>query len=117
MVAPTSVLGTPILGDYYIHSQTEYWINGTNGRFADDSTYEDPTCSNSMGPAYSVIDHFQYFDANLLVCWLNQPLLWVAIPNVVQPIGVIPPLPSFISNFLGGAIGFLVNVLGPSLGR
>lgn len=118
-VVPTSVLGMPLLGDYYLHAQTEYWINGTDGqKFADQSVYEDSTCSNSMGPAYSVLDHFLYFDANLLVCWLNDPQVWLAIPTSdVQLIGIIPPLPRKLTYYLGAAIGFVTNLLGPLLGR
>lgn len=109
---PTSVLGSPLLGDYYYHAQTEFWINGTDGqKFADQSVYEDNACCNSMGPAYSVLDHFLYFNANLLVCWLNEPQVWLAIPaGIVQPIGLIPPLPQPISNFLSAAIGFVVDL-------
>lgn len=113
-MVPSSVLGSPLLGDYYIHAQTEYWINGTDSqKFANQNVYEDSTCSNSMGPAYSVLDHFQYFDANLLICWLNQPGYWLAIPgNIFQPIGTLPPLPQFITDFISGAIGFTLFLLG-----
>lgn len=114
-----SVLGTTLLGDYYLHTQTEYWINGTyNQKFADTSVYEDPTCSDSLGPAYSVVDHFRYFDANYLICYVNQPLVFLAIPlSILQPIGTIPPLPSVISNFIGGVVGFITNIFGGWLGR
>ncbi len=111
-------MGTSILGDYYIHPQPEYWINGKgNQRFADITRYNDPTCSDSMGPAYSVLDHFQYFDANYLVCYLDQPLVWLTLPaSILQPVGSIPPLPEKITEFLGGNIK-LVSGLGYSLGR
>lgn len=100
-----------------MHAQTEYWINGTNNqKFADTSLYTDPTCSDSMGPAYSAVDHFLYFDANYLVCYLNQPLVFLAIPGVLQPVGTIPPLPTKISNFLGAALGFITDLLGGILG-
>lgn len=101
-----------------MHTQTEYWINGLNGqKFADTSVYTDPTCSDSMGPAYSAIDHFQYFDANYLICYLNQPLVFLAVPaSILQPIGTIPPLPPKITNFLSAAIGFGTGLLGGLLG-
>lgn len=113
-------MGFPLLGDYYIHAQTEYWINGTLGqKFADPSVYEDFTCSNSMGPAYTLVDHFTYFDANYLICFADQPGEFAAIPGgILEPVNSIPPLlPQPISNFLGGLIGFVTNLLGPLLGR
>lgn len=98
---------------------TEYWINGNKTqKFADQSVYEDPNCSNSMGPMYTFVDHFLYFDVDLLICYLNQPAEWLAIPaNGLQPIGSVPPLPQPISDFLGANIGFTTNAIGPLLGR
>lgn len=113
-IMPVSILGTKILGDYYVHPQPEYWINGIDGqRFCDTSRYNDPTCSDSLGPAYSVLDHFAYFDVNYLVCFLNQPLVWLALPlSILAPTTILPPLPSVITNFLSAAIGFLTDLLG-----
>lgn len=117
-ILPVSILGSPLMGDYYVHPQPEYWINGINDqKFADCSRYNDPNCSDSMGPAYTVLDHFQYFDANYLICWLNQPLVWTTLPaNLLQPVGQIPPLPNVITNFLSAAIGFVSDLFGDLLG-
>lgn len=118
-VPPVGVLATDILYDYYVHPQIEYWINGESGqRFCNDSVYEDPTCSDSLGPAYSVLDHGTYFHVDYATCIFNQPLLLAAIPfDVFQPVGDAPPLPPKVSNFIDVIVDFAVNLLSPLLGR
>lgn len=118
-VPPVGVLATDILYDYYVHPQTEYWINGDSGtRFCNDSVYEDPTGSDSLGPAYSVLDHGTYFNVDYGTCVLDQPLLIAAIPfDIFQPVGKVPPLPLKMSNFIDAVVDFAVNILGPIFGR
>lgn len=70
-----------------------------------------------MGPAYSFMDHFQYFDVDILICWLNAPQVWLTLPSNVSPLGVIPPLPTKITNFLGASIGSVSDLLGGLVGR
>lgn len=108
-----------MLGGYYVHPQTEFWINGKNDqKFCNESVYEDPTCSSSIGPAYSIFDHGLYFDADYATCILGQPGEILAIPDsILQPVGTIPPLPQPISDFLGAAANFIETFLDPLFGR
>lgn len=118
-VAPTSLLGTSMLGDYYIHCQNEYWINGQDDEaFCSNSIYEDPTCSDSLGPYYSIVDHATYLDVDYAICIVDQPAPWAAIPaSILQPVGTIPPLPQPISKFLDVATDFFIYILGAPFGR
>lgn len=115
---PVSAVGTNLLGDFFIHPQPEYWINGIDDqKFADTSRYNDPNCSDSMGPAVSVLDHFQYFEVNYLVCYANQLLVWLALPaNILQPVGAIPPLPTKISDFVGNKVDLASDLTRGPLG-
>lgn len=95
---PTSILGTNFLADFYHHTQIEYWIKGDegkDGKFADQSVYEDSTCSNSLGPLYSALDHLYYFDIHILECISDAQEL-LALPEILEPFGVVPPLPQII---------------------
>lgn len=66
-----------------------------------------------LGAAVSVLDHFQYFDVDYLVCWLNQPQVWLALPaSIIVPTKIIPPLPNIVTDFLSTALGFTVNLIG-----
>ncbi|KAJ6632995.1 Lipase [Pseudolycoriella hygida] len=98
-VAPTSIVGTEIVTEFYYHALTEYWIDGDQEQFADQSTYEDPNLSNSRGPQYMPIDHFSYFDVNYMrmAADLHE---WLAIPGVLHPVDVFPPLPKPIQSWL-----------------
>lgn len=118
-VAPTSLTGTTILGDYYVHCQPEYWyVSEDNQRFCATSVYEDPTCSDSLGPIYSILDHATYMGVSYATCIAGQPAPWSAIPlSIFQPVGVIPPLPKFMSNFLAGAANFAIHTLSHILGK
>jgi len=113
-VPPTSLLGTNLLGDYYIHCQPEYWyIDENNQRFCNTTFNEDPTCSDSLGPAYSIADHVTYLNVDYNPCTFGQPAPWAAIPlSIFQPVGTIPPLPGFMVNFNVAAINFLKVKLG-----
>lgn len=117
-VAPTSLLGTTILGDYYVHCQPEYWYVSTDDQgFCDTTVYEDPDCSDSLGPVYSALDHATYLEVNYAICVVGQPAPWLAIPfDIFQPVGVVQPLPQVISNFLVGAFDFVKVTLGSILG-
>ncbi|KAG4067502.1 hypothetical protein HA402_002779 [Bradysia odoriphaga] len=112
-VAPTSLLGTTLLGDYYVHCQPEYWyVDENNQRFCDTTVYEDPTCSDSLGPDYSIADHSTYLGVNYAPCLFGQPAPWAAIPfNIFQPVGTIPPMPGFIYNFNAAAANFAIVAL------
>lgn len=112
-LAPTSVLGTAIITDYYIHALHEYWIkNESQQMFADPSLYEDPSCANSMGPLYSAVDHFQYFDVNHLKC-LSDVQEFLAVPVILNPVDVIPPFPQFIQITLSDLGDLLMTLLLP----
>lgn len=114
---PTSILGTKLLGDYYIHPQTEFWINGKeNQKFCRRTFYEDPQCSMSMGPGYSVIDHGVYFDTNI-GSMLGQPLIFAHLPfGLLNPVDVLPPLPKPIEHLIGGLTGGAISLVAPALG-
>lgn len=70
-----------------------------------------------MGPAYNVLDHILYFDANYGLCLL-QPAQFLAIPaSIFQPVGTIPPLPERITDIFGIGADFVGDVVVPILGR
>lgn len=117
-MCPVTIANTTILADVYLQTQTEFWINGPdNQRFCSRSVYEDPTCSNSMGPAYNVFDHLVYFDANYNLCF-GQPAQFLAIPaSIFQPVGTIPPLPLKNTKLWDVAANFIGDVLTPLIGR
>jgi len=116
-VPPTSVLGTKLLGDYYVHPQTEFWINGKAGqRFCSQCVFEDPKCSMSMGPLYTVVDHLTYFDCNVASV-VGQPLVLAYLPlGLLNPVKVLPPLPKPIENLIGGIASGLLAGASPALG-
>lgn len=104
-VNPVSAFGTfgLLLGVNYVHHTQEVWINGNNTRFCSKTVYEDASCSNSMGPTYTLLDHGQYFNVNLFSCFLVEG--WGEIDVISLPIGFtptdyVPPMPSKIYNFL-----------------
>lgn len=92
---PTSLLDTSLLYDYYIQTHAEFWIKSdTQQRFCNQSFYEDPTCSDSVGPNYNLADHFGYFGLNYTMCM--SPDLLSGLPfNTTNP-GDIPSLPQLI---------------------
>lgn len=110
-------MGTNLLYDAYVQPQTEYWINGTDGqRFCSQNFFEDATCSNSVGPAYTLIDHFTYFDVNIASAFA-QPLQLLSIPFNILPVEtLLPPLPKFIENPLGELLDNVIGGILPSLG-
>lgn len=114
---PVTLLGTDLLYDNYIQPQTEYWINGTVGqRFCSQSVFEDPTCSNSIGPAYTLVDHFTYFDVNIASAFA-QPQQLLSIPFNILPVELLlPPLPKFIADPLGDLLDSVIGGILPGLG-
>ncbi|KAJ6649733.1 Lipase [Pseudolycoriella hygida] len=114
---PVTVLGTNILYDFYFHPQNEYWINGSDGqKFCSQNVYEDASCSNSIGPAYSLVDHFTYFDVNIAGAFA-QPLQLASIAFNILPVETsLPPLPKFIGNPLEDLLNTVIGGLVPSLG-
>ncbi|KAJ6641353.1 Tonsoku-like protein, partial [Pseudolycoriella hygida] len=103
-----SIVGTTILMDNYLHTQTEFWINGFDDqRFCNRTIYEDPNCSNSMGPAYNVLDHLVYFDVNYGLCWTQGAQLLALPASIFQPVGTIPPLPQKITKYLDVVADFI----------
>lgn len=110
---PVDILGTDLLYDKYIHPQTEYWIYGADDaqRFCNRNVYEDATCSNSIGPAYTLIDHFTYFDVSIANAF-GQPLQLASIPFDILPVElVLPPLPKFMEIPLGDLLDFVIGDL------
>lgn len=69
-----------------------------------------------MGPAYSVLDHVNYFDVDYELCFL-QAAQFLAVPAVFQPVGTVPPLPERITDVFALGALFVANDLGPVLGR
>ncbi|KAJ6632650.1 Lipase [Pseudolycoriella hygida] len=115
---PTSILGTNLLiNDYFIHPQTEFWIDGKkNQHFCNNTFYEDPACSMSMGPLYSLIDHVIYFDVNISDGF-GQLLSIAHLPfGLLNPFEDLPPLPKPLENILSGVTGGTASVLSPLLG-
>lgn len=117
---PTSVASLITIGDYFIHCAPEFWINGQEEqRFCNETVYEDPKCTNSLAPFYSLSDHFSYFDINLLNV-LGQPLQYTELPlGLFQPHDVLPPLPKPIDKFIGSVTDVPMPVLAliPVAGR
>lgn len=92
-------------------------MNANNKRFCDTSVFEDPTCSDSLGPVYSLPDHATYLEVPYAPCVVGQPAPWAAIPfSILQPVGTIPPFPEFVATFLGGTATFLFVALDLILG-
>ncbi|XP_037049534.1 lipase-like [Bradysia coprophila] len=97
-VPPTSLLGTDLLYNFYVHPQLEVWIQSDRITNCNDKFYEDPACSDISDPSYTIDDHINYFNVTSTVCG-----------EVVMPafLPMIPPaLPTKIVNFAGGAIRF-----------
>lgn len=109
---PTSVIGSKLLGDFYVHPQTEYWINDEkNAQFCKRTVYEDPKCSMSIGPSYSVLDHTVYFDTNMGSV-LGQPLLFAYLPfSLLNPVDHLPPLPKPIEHLIGGIASGVISAI------
>jgi len=58
----------------YVHHANEvYIVNGVT-RNCSNVYYEDLSCSDSLGPIYSVFDHLFYFDADVTTCVLESPI-------------------------------------------
>jgi hypothetical protein len=49
--------------------------------------YEDPSCSNSLGPWYNTQDHLKYWDVVISACTERNPL--PIMKQFVFPYGVI----------------------------
>lgn len=70
----------------------------------------------SIGPTYSIFDHFFYFDTNLARAF-GQPLIYAYLPfNILNPVERIPPLPKHVENLIGDTIGGLANAIVPAFG-
>lgn len=104
-----------LFGVNYVHHTQEVWINGNITKFCSKTVYEDRTCSNSMGPSYTLLDHGQYFDVDIFSCYFVEG--WGGVDLITLPIGFtptdyIPPMPSKMYNFFepifeGGYHGLL----------
>ncbi|XP_037039210.1 lipase-like [Bradysia coprophila] len=116
-IPPTSIIGTNLLGDYYVHAQTEFWIDGQQDqKFCQQNVYEDPNCSMSLGPLYNVVDHVTYFDTNLASV-IGQPLVVAYLPlRLLNPVDTLPPLPKPMENLIGDTAQELVGAISPILG-
>lgn len=116
---PVNILGTNILFDHYVQPNHEFWIRGNDAdeqTFCSGSVLEDPTCSTSLRPFYSAVDHLTYFDVNVASAFA-QPLQLASIPFGVLPIEmVVPPLPKFIETPLGNTLDAVVGGVLPYLG-
>lgn len=107
---PTSMLGTTILSDYYLHVLTEYWLNATNGGvYCNQSTYEDASCSNSIGPAYNPLDHSTFLGFTIAQC-ANDILNVVVLPADLPLFGTAPLLPTFTPVSSQADCGFTTNL-------
>lgn len=104
---------TPLLGDYYVHCQTEYWyVDENNQRFCNTTVCEDTTCSDSMGPAYNIDDHRTYLGVDYGECVFGQPAPWLAIPGVLQPANTVPKFPKRLSSFFVDTGDFVLSLIG-----
>lgn len=101
-MAPTSILGTSLLYDFYVHPQLEIWIQNGGITYCGNAHLEDPACSNSADPSYTLPDHSSYFGVVGTCGDVVTPA-----PPPSNP----PSLPTKITNFAAGAINFLVGLL------
>ncbi|OXA44939.1 lipase [Folsomia candida] len=90
----------------YLHHGQEVWINGSEINFCSQAVYEDPTCSNSLGPLYTIIDHLQYFDADYSVCYFVEGWLDIDLISIAGfiPTDYIPPMPTVMAGILTGLV-------------
>lgn len=95
---PTSILGTILLYNFYVHPQREAWIRTGSVTPCDPNFYEDPNCSCSLNPSYTTADHSTYFNVVGDCSEIVTPA-----PPPSNP----PPLPVKIFNFAAGAFNFL----------
>jgi hypothetical protein len=106
---PVSFFKIPLYGDYYLHHQNEYWdvstLDSSLARYCNTSVYEDPSCSNSQGPAYSLPDHLMYLGVNYFTCAAANIYSFAQIPDLFDPDNYpLPPLPVsyFVNNYFPG---------------
>ncbi|XP_021961423.1 lipase [Folsomia candida] len=90
----------------YFHHGQEVWINRKEINFCSQAVYEDSTCSNSLGPLYTIIDHLQYFDADYSVCYFVEGWLDIDLISIAgfTPTDYIPPMPTVMAGFLTGLV-------------
>lgn len=88
----------------------EFWLNDAIEKFADPSFYEDSTCSNSKGPFYNVLDHFEYFEVNSFQCLFGVEVI-TTVPTVFNPIAFLPALPKLIRATLNDLLILLGSLL------
>lgn len=70
----------------------------------------------SMGPLYSVLDHFCYFDVDLASI-LGQQFQLLALPfGMLNPLRDIPPLPKKIEKQIGDTCSSFLRTLSPWFG-
>lgn len=70
----------------------------------------------SMGPMYSVVDHFTYFDVSLASA-IGQPFPMLALPfGIINPFRDIPPLPRRVEKSIGDVATFLLIAISPWFG-
>ncbi len=102
-------MGTTLLGDNYVHCQPEFWyVSAEEYRFCNTNNFEDSTCSDSLGPAYSLSNHATYLEVDYSKCVVGQPAPWLEIPSVLQPVDTIPAFPEPVYDFVGGAASFAI---------
>jgi len=112
-LAPHVIPVTPVTamtGIQYAHHTQEVWLNGAATNFCSKSVYEDWSCSNSLGPAYTLVDHLQYFNVDYTVCYLidgNLDIGILSIPGVPDPNTFIGPAPPAFYDY-GGQVEHVV---------
>jgi len=96
-VPPVTVKGTQLLGDNYLHTMREYWVE-EDGKVKTCSIteYEDDHCSTSIGPGYTMTDHLEYFGVDYKLCGFTNPLELASLPVIGSPdeLRIIPPFGS-----------------------
>ncbi|OXA42457.1 Lipase, partial [Folsomia candida] len=107
-LGPVSALGVfdLLTGKNCVHHGQEVWINGEEINFCSKTVYEDPNCSNSLGPLYTVLDHLQYFDADISACYLVEGWLDIDLVSVERftRTSFLPLMPTVMRGILIGLV-------------
>ncbi|XP_021961427.2 lipase-like [Folsomia candida] len=110
-VPPVSALGImDVLASInYVHHTQEVRATPSGHippTFCSKNFFEDPTCSNSLGPKYSLGDHEKYFDADYTVCYMVEGWLGIDLVTVkgFTPTNFIPPMPTPMQGFMTGFV-------------
>ncbi len=92
-------LTATVAGTYYLHHGQEIWINGNVTNFCSKTVYEDFSCSDSLDPTYTPVDHLQYFDCDMSTCYFVESggdVNFASNPITGSPTGIVPQPPSKI---------------------